>query len=72
MTEPHARRLPATAHEDGRSVLARASDARRFKAYDPARGREEPPAVTAARKRHRAITARIEAAQAAVEAGNEH
>jgi hypothetical protein len=68
MAEPHARRLPATAHGDDRSVLGRASDGRDFKGYDPARGREEPPAVIAARERHRANSAKIDAARAALDA----
>lgn len=69
MPEPHSTRLPAAVRGDGRTALGRASDGRYFKGYDPARGREEPPAVIAARERHRAVSARIEAAREALEAG---
>ncbi len=74
MPDPRSPRNPATAHQDPRSAMARTSDTRPPKPYDPARGRQEPPAVTAARKRHQAINARIKAAQealAAQEAGDE-
>jgi hypothetical protein len=44
------------------------SAGRPFKPYDPARGREEPPEVTAARERHRAVNDAIDAAGAAAAA----
>lgn len=53
---------------DNRSAMARASDALPVKFYDPARGRAEPPAVIAARERHRAVNAEIERRSAALEA----
>lgn len=74
MTEPRSPRRPATAPADGRTALGRAIETRDF-TYDISRGREEPPAVTAARERHRAVNARIQAAVAALgaqEAGDEH
>lgn len=46
--------------------MARASDGGPARFYDPARGRDEPPAVTAARERHRALTDQIERAREAV------
>jgi len=58
-----------TASDDGRSAMARASDARPPRYYDPARGREEPAAVTAARERHRAVSEEIERARALAAAG---
>ena len=61
-------RLTETAARDGRSAMARASDALPPRYYDPARGREEPPAVTAARERHRAVSEEIERRQAVMEA----
>lgn len=57
----HPRFTPAVT--DGRSAMARASDGGEPRFYDPSRGREEPPAVTAARERHRALNDQIEAAQ---------
>jgi hypothetical protein len=51
--------------------MARTSDTRPPKPYDPARSRQEPPAVTAARKRHQAINAQIKAAQEALDAAAE-
>lgn len=44
-----------TAPRDTRSAAARAADARPFKGYTWGGEREEPPAVTAARQRHRAL-----------------
>lgn len=49
----------APAATDGRSSLARASDGRPFKPYVYRGGDREPPAVTAARERHRALNAEI-------------
>lgn len=67
MAEPHSPRIPATAPGDGRSALGRAIEARDFKPYVHP-GDTEPPAVTAARERHRAVSARIEAARAELDA----
>src|SRR5260370_4345365 len=50
----------ASARDGGRSAMGGASDARPPRYYDPARGREEPAAVTAARERHRANSEEIE------------
>jgi hypothetical protein len=68
MAETHTKgeqrhRPIAPAVTGSRTAMARASDARTPRFYDPARGREEPPAVTAARERHRALNDQIEAAQ---------
>jgi len=41
----------ASARDGARSAMGRASGARPPRYYGPARGREEPPAVTAARER---------------------
>lgn len=61
MTEARQDRWRAAgAREDGRSAMARASDARPPKFYDPARAHQEPPAVIAARERHWALNAEIE------------
>jgi len=43
--------------------MTRASDGLPPRYYDPARGRAEPPAVLAARERHRALNAALEAGE---------
>jgi hypothetical protein len=48
--------------------MTRASDTRPPKFYDPSRGRQEPPAVIAARERHRAVNAEMERARAQADA----
>lgn len=59
----------APAVTDGRSAIGRASDGTPFRPYIYRGGDREPAAVTAARERHRAINAQIEAARAALDAG---
>ena len=55
-----------TGNGGARSASARVSDARPFKPYVYNGGEKEPPAVTAARERHRELTAEIKAARAAL------
>ena len=51
-----------------RSAAARGGDGRPFKPYVYKGGEAEPPAVTAARERHQAISARIDAITARLDA----
>ena len=62
---------PRSTTADGRTTMTRASDARPPKFYDPSRGRAEPPAVIAARERHRALNDEIERRREQLAAGQD-
>jgi hypothetical protein len=63
---PQLHRPVVPENTTGQSAMTRVSYGRPFKPYVYGGGEKEPPAVTAARERHRQLNARIEAARAEV------